>query len=54
MKLNTTWHLANKMSKNATIEQRIQWHLEHLKHCQCRTDFPEKLKTEMINRDIKT
>lgn len=54
MKLNKAWHLAHIMPKNATIEQRIAWHLLHLKNCQCRTDIPEKLKAEMIKRGIKT
>jgi NAD(P)-dependent dehydrogenase (short-subunit alcohol dehydrogenase family) len=39
--------------KNASIEQRIKWHLEHLKHCDCRTDLPAKLKEEMKKRKIK-
>jgi len=47
MKLNREWHLEHPMPKNATLEQRISWHLEHLKHCNCRTDFPVKLKAEM-------
>tara|TARA_R110001583_G_scaffold119513_5_gene270892 strand:- start:114 stop:281 length:168 start_codon:yes stop_codon:yes gene_type:complete len=53
MKLNKAWHLANRMPKNATIEQRIVWHTEHLKNCQCRTDFPEKLKEDMLKLGIK-
>jgi hypothetical protein len=53
MKLNAAWHKAHKMPKNATIEQRIEWHLAHLKNCQCRTDIPEKLKLEMEKSGIK-
>lgn len=51
-KINKEWHLKNKMPKNPTVEQRIDWHLNHLKHCQCRTDIPEKLKEEMKKRNI--
>lgn len=51
-KINVTWHQAHKMSKNATIEQRIEWHIDHLNNCQCRTDYPEKLKIEMEKRGI--
>lgn len=47
MKLNKAWHSKHKMPKNATIDQRIAWHTEHLKHCQCRGDYPEKLKIKM-------
>ena len=52
-KLNKEWHLANKMPKSATVEQRITWHIEHLKNCQCRTDVPEKLQEEMKKRGVK-
>ncbi len=54
MKLNAAWHQIHRMPKNATVEQHIEWHLEHLKNCQCRTDIPEKLKAEMKKRGIKT
>jgi hypothetical protein len=40
------------MPKNATFEQRLRWHLEHLKHCQCRTELPAKLKEEMKKKGI--
>jgi len=53
MSINKEWHLTHPMPKNATIEQRIKWHLEHLKHCSCRTDLPPKLKEEMKKRNIK-
>jgi hypothetical protein len=51
-KMNKVWHSAHIMPKNATIEQRIEWHLAHKAHCNCR-DIPEKLKEEMIKRHIK-
>lgn len=52
MKTNREWHEANRMPKNATLDQRIAWHIEHAKHCSCR-DIPEKLKEEMKKRKIK-
>lgn len=51
-KLNKEWHLKNKMPEKATLEQRIAWHLEHVKYCGCR-DIPEKLKEEMKKRNIQ-
>lgn len=36
MKINKEWHLAHIMSKNANLEQRIDWHLQHQKYCNCR------------------
>ncbi|WP_198513413.1 hypothetical protein [Confluentibacter lentus] len=54
MKINKEWHFAHKMPKNPSLEQRIKWHLEHLKNCQCRSDIPEKLKVEMKKSGIKS
>jgi len=34
--LNKVWHQNNRMPAKATLEQRIQWHQEHQKHCACR------------------
>lgn len=51
-KINAGWHKLHPMPDNATIDQRIEWHLQHLQHCQCRTDLPEKLKEEMNKRGI--
>jgi len=36
MKLNAKWHIANRMPKNPTLDQRIKWHLAHTKNCSCR------------------
>lgn len=43
MAINRSWHEKNRMPKNASEEQRIAWHLEHVKHCPCRP-IPEKLQ----------
>jgi len=51
-RINVEWHKKNKMPKNPTIEQRIEWHLEHQKHCRCRS-IPEKLLDEMKRGNIK-
>jgi len=50
--LNAPWHKAHPMPKNPTIQQRIEWHLEHQKHCKCRT-ISGKLAEEMRKRGIK-
>lgn len=52
MKINKSWHEAHVMPKNASFEQRVQWHTEHLKHCSCRRDLPKKLVEEMKKRGI--
>lgn len=45
-KLNKEWHLAHRMPKNATVAQRREWHIEHAKHCTCRS-LSEKQKKEL-------
>lgn len=50
--INAAWHKKHHMPENATIEERIQWHLEHLKNCHCRTGIPAKLKAAMKKRGI--
>jgi hypothetical protein len=51
-KINAAWHKANRMPKNATIEQRVDWHLAHLKACGCRTDLPATIIKELKRRGI--
>ena len=34
--MNKPWHDEHPMPKKATLEQRIQWHVEHQKNCACR------------------
>jgi hypothetical protein len=52
MKINKEWHLAHRMPPNASLDQRIEWHMEHAKHCQCR-EMPLKLKEELKKRGMK-
>jgi len=44
-KINAEWHLAHRMPKNPTLDERMQWHIEHAKNCGCR-EMPPKLKAE--------
>ena len=47
MAINADWHRKNRMPRNATFEQRVKWHQEHNKHCNCRPGFPKKLAEHM-------
>jgi hypothetical protein len=44
--INREWHEKNKMPKNPKVNQRMEWHIEHIKNCSC---YPvsEKLKKEI-------
>jgi hypothetical protein len=50
-KLNRDWHLNHRMPVNATLEQRLEWHLEHAKNCTCRS-IPDKIAEEMKKRGM--
>jgi hypothetical protein len=52
MSINKSWHLKNRMPKNANFEQRVKWHLAHQKNCSCRL-ISGKLAKEMRKRKIK-
>ena len=50
--INEEWHKSHRMPKNPTMDQRIEWHMEHLKHCRCRSDIPEGIKLELKKRGL--
>jgi hypothetical protein len=50
-KLNKAWHAKHQMPANATLEQRIRWHVAHRKHCACRP-IPTKLAAAMKDRRL--
>jgi len=47
MAINAEWHKKNRMPKNASFEQRVAWHTQHNKNCNCHPGFPKKLAEEM-------
>lgn len=49
--LNAKWHLANKMPKKPTLDQRIKWHLTHADKCGCRP-IPKNLLLEINQKPI--
>lgn len=46
MKLNKEWHVAHRMPVTATLQQRIDWHIEHQKNCSCRP-IPQEILEEI-------
>lgn len=51
MKLNRQWHEAHKLPRNATLEQRLDWHLMHAANCGCR-EMPPTIKRELEARGL--
>jgi len=52
MTINKAWHEKNRMPRNPTLEERIQWHRAHSKHCACRP-MPERVLAEIEKRKAK-
>ena len=52
-KINAEWHEANRMPKNPSHEQRMQWHFEHNKVCQC-YPMSAKIKAELAAWEAET
>ena len=51
MKLNKEWHEQHPMPKNPTLEQRLQWHVQHAKACACR-EVPDAILKELKKRKM--
>jgi hypothetical protein len=49
MEINEGWHKANRMPSNPSVDQRVEWHLEHAKNCGCRP-IPDSVQHEIEKR----
>lgn len=49
--LNREWHAANRMPRNATLEQRLAWHAGHAANCACR-ELPDSIRAELERRGM--
>ena len=49
--INRAWHLAHKMPRNASMEQRLEWHVMHAANCNCR-DMPDSIRRELEARGL--
>ena len=50
-KINKEWHLANKMPKNPSDDQRVGWHIEHVRNCSC-MPIPKGVLAIMKNKGL--
>ena len=50
--MNEEWHEAHPMPKKPTLAQRMEWHLEHARHCKCRP-IPPKLLAQINSRNAQ-
>ena len=49
--MNRQWHDTHIMPAKPTLQQRIDWHLEHAVQCGCR-DIPDSIKRELAARGV--
>jgi hypothetical protein len=47
--INKEWHLQHVLGKNATLDDRVRWHSEHVQVCPCH-DMPPSIKAEIERR----
>jgi hypothetical protein len=50
-RFNDRWHIRHPMPRNATLDQRVKWHLAHAVTCGCR-DIPKTVLAELRARGI--
>jgi hypothetical protein len=48
--LNREWHLAHVLGRNASLDDRVAWHSEHVQVCRCR-GMPASIRAEIERRD---
>jgi hypothetical protein len=48
MKINKEWHEKNKMPKKATLKEKIRWHEDHEKNCNCRDSTSHLIKLKAM------
>jgi len=47
MKSHLMWHTLHKMPHNASLSEKLNWHLAHIKNCSCRTAIQSKAADEI-------
>jgi hypothetical protein len=50
-KVNHAWHEAHRLPRNATREERLEWHLMHAANCGCRP-MPDSIRRELESRGL--
>jgi hypothetical protein len=50
-RLNAHWHIRHPMPQNATLDERVKWHLAHVVTCGCR-EIPKSVIAELRARGV--
>jgi len=49
--INREWHAAHKLGRNASLDDRLAWHLDHAANCDCR-EMPLAIRREAEARGL--
>ncbi|MFZ2057277.1 MAG: hypothetical protein WAV54_07710 [Acidimicrobiales bacterium] len=49
--LNRQWHEQHRLGSGASLDERVQWHLEHVEVCGCRP-IPPRVLEEIERRGL--
>jgi hypothetical protein len=52
-RISASWHKAHRLPRNATLEQRVQWHVAHARNCGCWPELPPPIVAELERRRLK-
>ena len=52
-KMNAEWHRANRMPAEPTLDERLDWHVAHERHCGCRK-MPASIVAELALRTAES
>ena len=47
--INAEWHAGHRLPRNAKVEQRVEWHIEHARECGCR-EIPPSIAAAIDRR----
>lgn len=50
-RINAEWHGRHPMPKNATMDERVKWHVAHARECGCR-EIPKTVIAELERRGM--
>lgn len=50
--MNKEWHLAHVLGSKASMDRRVEWHLEHAQVCGC-GPIPPSVLAELRSRGIE-
>lgn len=51
MAINADWHRAHVLGQGAPMDQRVEWHLAHVRECGCR-GIPDTVRDELERRGL--